>query len=124
MFTTLDLRFLLVSSSVGNNSWLVLSQLSGFDSIFIFFSIYFLLFGLTLAFQGHAITPVKKSLFMLLLLSGFPPSPLFLGKLLVILNLAPLDFSFFLIFFLVLRVVMSVSYIVYLFSFFVFNFSK
>lgn len=98
MLITSDFRYLLVSSSVGNNSWFLLSEQVNYSVFLLFIGVYslFLFFlissfgeltkpGLSLNYQSDSGS--VKWWFFLLCVSGLPPFPLFFAKMLVIYNL-------------------------------------
>lgn len=96
MLTSLDMRYLLVASSVANNSWFLLGQLSGFPSMLIFFIIYSSFFSgamllLSSSLRARSYSPARGVVLRLVLLSGLPPSPLFFSKLFILLSLPTLD---------------------------------
>jgi hypothetical protein len=136
MLSTGDLRYLLVSSSIGNNSWLLLSEEVNFMVFFSFFFIYsFFLFYL-LYRLGNLTKPVlsldishsnlsTKWWFYLMCLSGLPPFPIFFVKMLVILNLfllTPLTYLFLL--FLILNCFMIAGYLNFLLTSVVYRYSS
>lgn len=98
MLSTRDFRYLLVSSSVGNNSWFLLSEQVNYFIFFTFFVTYAFFLYLLVSSSGSLTKPVVflnrvspspkgKCWFYLICLSGLPPFPLFFIKMLVILNL-------------------------------------
>lgn len=130
-----DFRLVLVLSSVGNNSWLVLSQMTSLVVFLLFIVFYRLrLFFLisrfyslskpSLSLSFGSISPYKVS-FWVLSLSGMPPFPLFYAKILVILNLLlsyNLNFLFFL--FILFNSFMVIGYIQSLMKFFIYNYTS
>lgn len=90
-----DLRIVLVLSSIGNNSWLILSQFSGLSIFLIFIGFYSLgLFYLISILGSSAKVVLNFDLiaisnplrFWVLFLSGLPPFPIFYLKIIVIFN--------------------------------------
>jgi len=113
-------RFLLVASRVRNGGWLLLSVYSSILSFLVFVTIYFVSILIVLSvlkqfsevlnsnFSHSAVT----SLILLSSFSGLPPSPLFLGKVIVILRLLLHSFEVWpLLFFLVISVMSSSAYV-------------
>ena len=96
---TSDFRLLLVLSSVGNNSWLLISSFSGMVTFIIFVGVYFLSLLTLFFFLGSSSKPYvfdsknssSVSTFSLLVsfisLSGLPPFPLFFSKIYVLYSL-------------------------------------
>lgn len=96
MLSTLDLRMLLVLSSIGNNSWFILSQMTHFVVFVLYIFVYTLrLFFVLNSFGSLSKVQLSKSIlnktmsvsFWVLTLSGMPPFPLFYCKILVLLTL-------------------------------------
>ena len=95
-----DFRILIVSSSIGNNSWFFLSLLSSCDLFLLyvfFYSLNFFLLLLSLSpysslHYSHPFSSFKSNIFMVLLLSlsGMPPFPLFFLKAFVVYSQATL----------------------------------
>lgn len=135
MLTTRDFRYLLVSSSIGNNSWFLLSEQVNFTVFFFFFSIYTLFLFFLLNSFGSLTKPVEslsssyasshsKWWFYLMCLSGLPPFPIFFAKMLVIMNLfiiRPLSYLFML--FLVFNCFIVAGYLNYLLTSVVYRYS-
>lgn len=122
MLSSNSIRFLLVASRVGNNGWLLLASQSRIFSLFSFIIIYFLLVFFTLITlkQFSEVTSPSKApsistcLLYLCSLSGVPPSPLFVGKILVVISILRHSLlTWQLLAFLVLRVISSSSYVCY-----------
>lgn len=96
MLTILDMRYLIVVSSMANNSFLLLGLMSGrFFTFFMFFTLYFftMLFvlitlkGLTKPLINPNFIKYRITLMTILLLlnmAALPPLPIFLAKFLVI----------------------------------------
>lgn len=134
MFNTYSFRLLLSFSSVGGNSWFLLSSLCGFDFFLVFFLIYTLNFFLVISFLGNSFKPnlsIRFSYYIMLFscfisIGGFPPFPPFFIKLYIIYFMSFYSFfSFsFVLFFLVLVVYMLSSYIRYSLSNFINIFSR
>ena len=133
MLSIYDFRILLVLSSIGNNSWLLLSQISHF----LLFMVYMILYRLSLflvlsSFGGLSKISLKKNLvfskrsfsFWVLTLSGMPPFPLFYLKILVVLTLFYLlRVNYLFILFLLSRAFMFISYVRSLMSYYVYIYS-
>lgn len=98
ILSSLDLRYLLVASSVSNNSWFLVRQLSGVTALLAFFIVYSLTLSLviwglsslprTRPYLRHSVNSVL--ILTLASLSGLPPSPLFFIKIYTILCLPSL----------------------------------
>nr|QSX43077.1 NADH dehydrogenase subunit 2 [Brachionus manjavacas] len=96
MLMVLDLRMLLVVSSIGNNSWFIISQMSSLMVFILFFIIYSMsFFMILLSFKGMSKPstvlspspyPYALSLWVLSI-CGMPPFPMFYIKMLVIYTL-------------------------------------
>lgn len=124
MLIVLDLRYLIVVSSIANNSFLLIGIMSGSLSRFLFFYVlYFLnILLLLLTFKGllkpliysnRDKAPIVLLLMVLLLnIAALPPLPMFLAKFIVIYNylmVSPLSLSF-LIVLVLCNVAMIASY--------------
>jgi len=109
MLLVLDLRYLIVVSSMANNSFLLIGIISGrLSSFFFFYSLYFInMLFLLLTFKGllkpliytsRDKAPIVTVLILLLLnIAALPPMPMFLAKFIVIYNyllVSPLSLSF------------------------------
>jgi len=90
MLSTADFRFLLLSSSVGNNSWFILSCLHSSFLLVAFLCVYSIFLYAVLRFLGSRFSlrlRTKGSISLLVLtgcllaLSGLPPFPIFWFKL-------------------------------------------
>nr|QHR79572.1 NADH dehydrogenase subunit 2 [Brachionus rubens] len=121
MLSVLDFRMVLVLSSIGNNSWFLLSQMTNMFTFWLFISIYSLsLFFILSEFKGLSKPLTSISFqsssyslsFWVLSLSGMPPFPLFYGKMLIILSLiSTLGFNYMFLVFLVFNSLMVMGYI-------------
>ncbi len=83
MLSLSDFRLAIVFSSVGNNSWFLLSASVDFLSFLFYFSLYSIFLLSLLAFISSSSSPSSNLLpllRMLVFISGLPPSPLFLAK--------------------------------------------
>ena len=109
MLIVLDLRYLIVVSSIANNSFLLIGIMSGsLSRFFFFYALYFLnILLLLLTFKGllkpliysnRDKAPIVLLLMVLLLnIAALPPIPMFLAKFIVIYNyliVNPLSLSF------------------------------
>lgn len=134
ILTVIDLRMLLVLSSIGNNSWFLLSQIV---NIFIFISfvlIYsFSLFLLLNSFKGISKPSLSSSLsanpyrlrLWVLSISGMPPFPVFFGKILVILSmLITMGINYFFILFLVINSLIVIGYLQSVMKYFIYVYSS
>jgi uncharacterized membrane protein len=92
MLASSDFRVLILSSSVGNNSWLTLASLHSSSLVLLFLVVYSLglvcvirrLGGLTSLSLFSRSTVLMFFIVSLVFISGFPPLPLFWVKLLVV----------------------------------------
>lgn len=132
MFSCSDLRILLVSSSVGNNSWFFLSSLVSLDFFLLYvlfysFNFYFILFSFSpLSSLSYSFSRNFSPLVVILLLisiSGMPPFPLFFLKSYALYVLSPILplCLFFCLFFTFLIVS---SYIIFTFKLLSYRFSS
>jgi hypothetical protein len=102
IIATQDLRYLLVASSIGNNTWLILSSISGTQGFLIFIFLYTFLFfcivnNINLSYRIRVTSDSSRTailIILLCLLSALPPSPLFLAKTYIVFNLFSLSSSF------------------------------
>lgn len=121
-----DLRFLLVSSSVANNSWFIISALAsvlvffGYILFYSFFLFYILsnLKGLSSSFVLNSSSCVPLVLFCLVAMAGMPPFPVFFMKMVRVLRLSfyVLNSRIFIFFIILFRVLMLLGYLKYSFS--------
>lgn len=117
-----DFRFILLASSVANNSWFIFSQITGLFFFSVYLTIYsFFLFlrinSMSNLFTSSLVKSLSNRLKMKLVipfivLSGMPPFPLFFIKVFVIINLI-LSYSLgvYLILALLANVVMLLGYL-------------
>lgn len=114
-----DLRFILISSSVANNSWFYLSTLRSLATFTVFWLFYSSFLFLFFVFIG---TNYKQSFsffdrlvfllyILLILLSGFPPSPLFFIKVYIISTICLVSGFSFLIVFILSSFLVILSYL-------------
>ena len=133
MLSIVDLRILLVVSSIGNNSWFLLSQIANTTVFILFVVLYRASLFLSLS-AFHSMSKPSLSLsfktspyplsIWVLSLSGMPPFPLFYGKMLVIASLySTLPPSLFLLF-LVFNSFMLIGYLQSLIKHFVYVYSS
>ena len=129
-----DLRIVLVLSSVGNNSWLVLSQFSRFSIFlsFIFFYSLGLLYLVSLwgssrkiLFSFDLVSVSNPLTFWVLFISGLPPFPIFYLKMLIVfsyLNLIGINYLF--LVFLFLNSFMVIGYVQSVLKYFLYVYSS
>lgn len=130
----LDLRLLLVLSSIGNNSWFLLSQMVNMFVFLFFLVIYsFSLFFLLNSFKGISkpslVSSISSNPYALTLwvlsISGMPPFPVFFGKILVILSLLmTVDINYFFILFLVINSLIVIGYLQSVIKYFIYVYSS
>lgn len=133
MLSMLDFRIVLVISSIGNNSWFILSQICNFAVFLIFLFTYsFSLFFVFSNIKEFRKPSLYKSLsskeyplaFWVFSLSGIPPFPIFYSKIIIILTLLSFyDLSFYFGFFLLLNSIMVIGYVQSLLRYYIFYFS-
>lgn len=134
MLSIYDFRMLLVLSSIGNNSWLLLSQMSNFIIFILYIMVYrFSLLLVLFSFGSSSKLQLSKRLsisvnslsFWVLTLSGMPPFPLFYCKVVVILSLFfMLGVNNIFIVFLLSRAFMFMSYLRSLMKYYVYSYSS
>lgn len=133
MLTVIDFRIVLVLSSIGNNSWFFLSQITNIFIFFFFVLVYRVrLFFILRGFKGLSKPIFRTSLvctsysssFWVLSLSGIPPFPLFYGKILTILGLIyTLGFNYIFLLFLVFNSLMVMGYIQSIIKYFIYMYN-
>lgn len=134
MLSTYDFRILLVLSSIGNNSWFILSQIS-FIWIFIFYlfvyriSLLMLLlnFGTLTKLQMYSSLNMKVNSFSfwVLTISGMPPFPLFYFKVLVIMRLFSFTgFNYLFFLFIASRALIFMGYLRSLITYYIYCYSS
>ena len=125
ILTVSDFRFLLVSSSIGNNSWFILAITTSFFLFFIFFLVYFTSLSIVFFFfhSSSNISIPVSFLFLLSVwsLSGLPPFPLFFFKSAIIFYSFSFSFSF--LFLLALASLVLRAYARSIFDFISFSFT-
>lgn len=129
MIWTSDLRLLVISSSIGNNSWFSLCCLYSFRVFFIFFSFYCLLLlflfvslkslmNLSLNFTNR----FRLINCLLLFMSGLPPFPMFFLKIFVLfLVFRLIMFSYPLLLFILMSSLIVMGYVNYMFKVFIYQ---
>lgn len=132
ILSSLDTRAVIVSSSIGNNSWFLLSSMVDFF-IFFLFVIFYSLFLFFLFFHFYNLTKFSPSslersnfsfFWSVLFIRGLPPFPLFYIKLFLLLTIVA-NFHFVFIFtFIFSACLIVVGYLNSLFKFFTHNFSS
>jgi formate hydrogenlyase subunit 3/multisubunit Na+/H+ antiporter MnhD subunit len=124
MLITSDLRFLLVVSSVRNNSWLILSSLVSQGFMLLFLCVYSMTLYAVLSRFGSSAIPLTSFFLVvgIIALSGLPPFPLFFLKSFLVLSV----FSGFpvILLFLALAALALCAYAQSTFSLLVFSFSS
>lgn len=134
ILSVLDFRLMLVLSSVGNNSWFILSQIC---NSLVFMS-FLLVYSLSFFFVLHVIKDLRKPAlyssfypssyplsFRILSLSGMPPFPVFYVKMLVIYFLiSSYGLSFFFFLFLISNSFMLIGYLQSLIKYFIYYYSS
>jgi hypothetical protein len=134
ILSVIDFRIVLILSSVGNNSWMLLGQITTLLTFLTFFIIYTIsLFIVLLTFKGiskYSIVTSSSSnpyalSFWVLTLSGMPPFPLFYLKIIVLLILLSTQgINYFIFLFLVARSFILIGYIQSLIKFFIYTYSS
>lgn len=132
MLVASDFRSVLLSSSVGNNSWFMLSSFVDLFSFILFFAFYsFFLYLLVREFSTFtkpSLTKFSKGYFSFLLyvvfIRGLPPFPIFFAKMYIIFSLfAVLLNPVYLFLFIAFSSLMLVGYIYSISKYFVHSFS-
>ena len=129
------MRFVLISSSVANNSWFVISQLVSLFTFFVYFIVYFVVLAFIVYLMRNNATSIilnylllsdKKVLFLsVVTIAGLPPFPLFYVKVYVIYSVLVNTQSIFTVLALVLvAVLMLVGYLKCIFNVLMFNYSN
>ena len=133
ILSTTDLRFFLLASSVGNNVWFLLSSLHSFLLLISFLAVYSIIFislvnclSSTLFFFStqRSTSSILVFSFLLVVLSGFPPFPIFFAKLLIVLNTITCLSLSFLITFMAMSSLLIAGYFRFLLSFYVYRLSS
>lgn len=129
-----DFRIILVLSSVGNNSWFILAQISGLFPFLFFILLYSLSLYLLLSnFNGLSkplsYTTISNTIysmsFWVISLSGMPPFPLFYGKMIVIYFLyLTLGYNFFIFLFLVFNSLIFIAYLQSIMKYFIYVYTS
>ena len=121
-----DFRLLLVSSSIGNNSWFILAITKRYFLFSVFFIAYFLSLLIVVSFFYSSSNPVIPVSFSFLLsvwsLSGLPPFPLFFAKSAII--FLSFSFSFSFLIFLALSSLVLSAYVRSIFYYISFAFTR
>ena len=125
-----DLRFIILASSVANNSWFILSQIASLHLfiLFLFFYRFFLFFILnsvsnSSSFKHKFSSNISLFILRLCVLAGMPPFPIFFVKILVIVNIIFRFLSnMFFLFFLLSNVVLVLGYLKIIFNFLMLQF--
>lgn len=113
-YSSSDTRLLLVVSSVANNSWLFLSTLLSIITFSIFYGFYVVSIFRVLASFSSFTKSSQSTPPYLINLSGLPPLPLFIPKIMVICRISSLNnvvLTSFIVLFLVVRVPIVASYV-------------
>lgn len=122
-----DLRLILVVSSVGNNSWFLLRQISNLITFFSFlfvysFSLFICLFIFSQFLKLNSLAN-RKITFWVVRISGLPPFPLFFIKIYIVTNIfLNTLFRVYFLFFLLRCVFIVVRYISSVFKFNLYNY--
>ncbi len=121
-----DLRFIIISSSVANNSWFILSIMANITafSFYVFFYSFFMFIvldsisGLSSSFFLKTSSSVFLVLLSLVAMAGMPPFPIFFLKMFRILTISffTLGSRVFVFFVILFRVFMLLGYLKYSFS--------
>lgn len=122
-----DLRFLLIASSVANNSWFSLSIMSGVTVFYIYLTFYSFFLYLVLSsistLRSGSITKTRRSntnviLLRLVSIAGIPPFPVFFIKMFVVVTAVSLYFvrRVYVFFIILSSVFILLGYLKYCFS--------
>lgn len=129
-----DLRMLLVSSSVVNNSWFFISQYVSIGIFILYFFVYSLFLGF-LMFNSFSLFSIGNLSYnynynylvvlSLFTLAGLPPFPLFYVKLLIVFLISNYFFRYLYVIFVILFTVLSMlGYLKHVFRVILINFSN
>lgn len=127
-----DLRFIIISSSVINNSWFVFSQIVRLLIFFLYILTYFL-FLIQILFIFNSNSSVSYSItkdskpalvFSLFTLAGLPPFPLFYIKVLIVFNIITNINTLFIVLFLFIRILTLIGYLKYVFTIIMFEYTN
>jgi hypothetical protein len=134
ILSIVDFRIILVLSSIGNNSWFLLRQMSNIFIFLFFILIYRISLYCVLRvfnnlskfnFIRNSFDTSYKLSFWVLSLSGIPPFPLFYGKILVILRFVlALNFNYYFFIFLIFNALIVIGYLQSIIKFFIFVYSS
>lgn len=134
ILSSLDLRMLLVVSSVGNNSWFILGQILNLFIFTIYFIIYSIrlyyiisyfktLSNLNLSYISNK--SVYRYRFILLNLSGIPPFPLFFFKIIIVVLICYIySFNFLFFLFIFSSALIFIGYLSSIIKYFSYFFSS
>ncbi len=125
MMSIYDMRYLIIVSSIGNNSFLLLALITQRIYIFILFYVaYYIAMSMIMktfrqsARHNYSHTPYsifeKLSIFFIILnMASLPPLPIFLGKFMVLLNCVSIyrSHSIYLLIIVLINVMMMVRYV-------------
>jgi len=133
MLRSLDFRAIIVSSSVGNNSWFLLSSFVDFFSFILFFSVYcfflILLFIEIGVFSKPLVSSLSKGnhllLFYVIFIRGLPPFPIFFSKMYILFSIiAAYSFNIYIFLFVVSSCFILIGYVYSLAKYFTHSFSS
>lgn len=134
ILSVLDFRIVLVLSSVGNNSWFILSQITNTFVFLAFILIYsFSLFYILSRFKNMSKPSSVSSFysssytvrFWVLSLSGMPPFPVFYVKILIIVRLLiTIEINFLFFIFLVSNSLIVIGYLQSIIKYFIYSYSS
>jgi len=133
ILSSVDFRAIIVSSSIGNNSWFLLSSFSNFRTFIVFFFTYcfflYLLFRELSIFTKPLSFVFSKGDYTLLILitfiRGLPPFPIFFVKILILFSLIVRSgINIYLLIFVVSSSLMLIGYIYSMAKYFLQSFSS
>lgn len=134
MLSVVDFRIVLVLSSIGNNSWFLLRQMTNMFTFLFFIFVYrFSLFYILTQFKGlskpllaNRLNPSSYTLtFWVLSLSGMPPFPLFYGKMLIVLALlTTVHLNYLFLLFLLFNSLIVIGYLQSVIKYFIYVYSS
>ena len=124
ILSLVDLRIILIVSSIGNNSWFFLSSIINQFTFLLFIFFYsltlFLIFINLSNFSKFNSSRSITTRFLIVSLSGLPPFPIFFSKILILLQLLlTLNFRFYLLLFLIRASTILIGYIYSISKFFI-----
>ncbi len=129
MLSINDFRMVLISSSIGNNSWFIISLFINSFTFSLFFLSYTLFLFMVFFSLGSLTKPSSTNVFstsvFTVALSGLPPFPLFFLKIFIIFQLIRSDiFNLYVFMFFVSRALVLSGYLQVLIKYFIYSYTS